>query len=130
MAQADARVAAFEEPWTMSSSPQERQARRGTRIPCEIPIRLTGLDGDCPLSEPCLIILVNPLGCAVRFCRPLRIGTAVGLEGLPSRTNVTALVVNCISLGKFEKSWLLGLALTEPGNVWGVEAPPDDWVSS
>ena len=121
-------VVSFEEPWRMSSTPQEKQARRGTRIPCEIPIRLTSLDADCPFSEPCLVILINPQGCAARFSRPVGIGTAVRLEDLPSRTNVPARVVNCISLGTFEKTWLLGLALTEPGNVWGVEAPPEDWV--
>jgi hypothetical protein len=26
--------------------------------------------------------------------------------------------------GKF---WLLGLALHEPGNVWGIAIPPEDW---
>jgi hypothetical protein len=26
--------------------------------------------------------------------------------------------------GKF---WLLGLALDEPGNVWGIATPPEDW---
>ena len=114
----------------MNSTPQERQARRGTRIPCEIPIRLTNLDVDCPFFEPCLVILINPQGCAARSSRPVGIGTAVRFEGLPSRISVTARVVNCISLGRYERSWLLGLALTEPGNVWGVEAPPEDWVSS
>jgi len=126
MAQTGAPLAAFE-PWRMSSSPQEQKARRGTRIPCEIPIRLARLDTDCPSSDPSLVILVNPQGCAARFSRPLGIGTAVRLEGLPSKNNVTARVVNCISLGQHEKSWLLGLVLTEPGNVWGIEAPPEDW---
>ncbi len=127
MVQADALVFAFEAPWKMNSTPQERQARRSTRIPCEIPIGLTSLDEDRPFSESCLIILINPQGCAARISRPVGIGTAVRLEGLSSKTNVTGRVVNCISLGEFEKSWLLGLALTEPGNVWGVEAPPEDW---
>jgi hypothetical protein len=35
--------------------------------------------------------------------------------------------VNCISLGEYEKFWLLGLTLDEPGNVWGIEKPPEDW---
>jgi hypothetical protein len=49
------------------------------------------------------------------------------LEGLPASTGVTARVVNCILLGKFEKLWLLGLALDEPRNVWVIQSPPDDW---
>ncbi len=103
-------------------------ARRGTRIPCEIPITLTGVDSAYPFSEPCLLILVNPQGCAARFHRPLEIGSAVRLEGLPASADVTARVVNCISMGQYDKLWLLGLALDEPGNVWGVQSPPADWT--
>jgi hypothetical protein len=75
-----------------------------------------------------MTLLVNPQGCAVRFRRPLAIGTAVQLEGLPARTSVIARVVNCIPIGEYEKFWLLGLALDEPGNVWGVQTPPEDWA--
>lgn len=52
----------------------------------------------------------------------------VHLKSLPTNTEVTARVVNCISLGQFEKLWILGLALDEPGNVWGIEPVPDDWL--
>ncbi len=81
-----------------------------------------------PFSEPCLAILVNPQGCAVRFRRPLEIGAAGRLEGLPARTNITPRVVNSISIGDCEKLCLLGLALDEPGNVWGIKTPPKDWA--
>jgi hypothetical protein len=91
---------------------------------------LTSLDPARPFSEPCLVILVNLQGCAARSGRPVEIGARIRLEGLPSRNNVTARVVNCIQLGDYEKPWLLGLALTEPGNVWGVQAPPADWMQS
>jgi hypothetical protein len=64
----------------------------------------------------------------VRFGRPLEIGATVRFEGLPSRTSVTARIVNCISLGQHEKLWLLGLVLDEPGNVWGIRSPPEDWM--
>ena len=30
--------------------------------------------------------------------------------------------------GEYEKLWLLGLALDEPGNVWGIQSPPEDWT--
>jgi len=102
--------------------------RRGTRIPCEIPISLTSLDPAQPFCDECLVILVNPQGCAVRFGRPLEVGALVRLEGLPARTSVTARVVNCISLGPYEKLWLLGLALDELGNLWGIQSPPEDWM--
>ena len=101
--------------------------RRGTRIPCEIRLTLVTLDSAHPFFEPCLVVLVNPQGCGLRFGRPLEIGTRVRLEGLPAKRSVTAQVVNCISLGEYEKFWLLGLALDEPGNVWGIDKPPEDW---
>ena len=101
--------------------------RSGTRIPCQVPAKLTSLDPTHPFADSCLVILVNPQGCAAHFRRPVEVGTSVRLEGLPSG-RVTAQVVNCISLDEHQNSWLLGLALAEPGNVWGVEAPPEDWA--
>ena len=65
-----------------------------------------------------MVILVNPQGCAARFNRPVEVGATVRLEGLP-RGGANARVVNCISVEKGGKLWLLGLALDEPGNVWG-----------
>jgi hypothetical protein len=118
------------EPIHLNVGPTDKKAslRRGTRIPCEIPVTLTVLDPSQPFSGECLVILVNPQGCAVRFPRPLGIGVTVRLEGLPVSTDVTARVVNCISLGQYEKLWLLGLALAEPGNVWGIQSAPADWT--
>ena len=101
--------------------------RRGTRVSCKIQLILTSLDTARPFSERCLIILVNPQGCAARLNRPLEVGSAVRLEGLPVKKSVTARVVNCIPLGEYEKFWLLGLTLDEAGNVWGIETPPEDW---
>jgi hypothetical protein len=101
--------------------------RRGTRIPCQIRLTLIALDSSRPFVEPCLVVLVNPQGCGLRLGRPLKIGTRIRLEGLPAKRSVTAQVVNCISLGEYEKFWLIGLALDEPGNVWAIEKPPEDW---
>lgn len=101
--------------------------RRGTRIPCKIHINLKSLDAAQSFSDQALVILANPQGCGLRFARPLKVGTRVRLEELPESRSVTAQVVNCISLGEYEKFWLIGLALDEPGNVWGIESQPEDW---
>ena len=128
--------------WTISNGPWRYEpinlnvrsianklgVRRGTRIPCEIANTLASVDPAHPFSELCLIILVNPQGCAARFGHPLEVGSAVRLEGLPASTSVTARVVNCISMGEYERLWLLGLALDEPGDVWGIQSPPQDWT--
>jgi hypothetical protein len=112
---------------TPSLTTHRTEARRGTRIPCEIPVTLVNLDSLQPFSASCQILLVNLKGCAARSTRPVTIGTAVQLQGLPTRT-VTAQVVTCFSLGEYEKIWLLGLELDSPGNVWGIEPVPEDWT--
>jgi hypothetical protein len=95
----------------------------GTRIPCQLAVTVTSLDSHPPLSEKCQIVLVNMGGCAARIGHPLAIGTAVRIEGLPTRS-VTCWVVNCISLGKDEKLWLLGLALEKPRCVESSDGNP------
>jgi hypothetical protein len=109
---------------------QGKTTRSGTRIPCEIPITLTWTESDRRFSVPCAIVLVNPQGCVARLRVPVVIGTCVKLEGLPVGSGVSATVVNCISLGEHERTWLLSLGLAEPGNVWGIPVPPSDWFAT
>lgn len=111
-----------------NSAPHQPETRRGTRISHQIPITLKNSDPAHPFSEPCWTLLVNPQGCAARFGRPLEVGAAVEIDGLPGEISVTARVVNCIKIGNYASFWLLGLALDTPGNVWGVETPPEDWA--
>lgn len=73
------------------------------------------------------MILANLHGCAARSPRPIDTGMVVYVSGLPNQAQVAARVVNCICLGQFEKFWLIGLALQESGNVWGLESVPEDW---
>ena len=100
--------------------------RCGTRVNCQISVRLSLLDSTQLPPEPSVLILVNPQGCAARFHRPLSIGVAVQLDGLPVE-KVRARVVNCIPVAGAGRLWLIGLALEKPGNVWGIASPPEDW---
>jgi hypothetical protein len=106
------------------------EPRRGTRISYNIPLTISGFDHVNPFSGAGMTLLVNPQGCAARFGRLVEVGSAVRLEGLPAKYSVRARVVNCIRVGDYEKFWILGLVLDEPGNVWGVESPPKDWLTS
>ena len=101
--------------------------RRGTRISRRISVVLVSIDDGPHFSDAGITLLINPQGCALRAGQPIEIGRAVRLEGLPINYLVTARVANCISFGKHVKFWVIGLALDEPGNVWGVEDPPADW---
>ena len=101
------------------------EARRSTRIQAQIPLCLSSVDPAISFSEQCHTLVVNLQGCGVRLSRPLERGVAVLLDELPSGRTATAVVANSVPLG--QGSWLVGLALDEPGNVWGIHPAPADW---
>jgi hypothetical protein len=103
--------------------------RSGTRVQCEIDAVLRSADETCSFCAPCRIVLVNLNGCALTIYRAVDVGSVVLLLGLASASKVTGRVVTSISLGQHGKAyWLLGVAIDEPGNVWGISNPPADWV--
>ena len=111
----------------MSAEKKQPITRSGTRVPCNIPVTVRGLDPDDRMPAPCVIILANPQGCAAKCSRSIPVGTRVQIDGLPTESLVTARVVNCIDIHS-ETVWLLGLALEEPRNVWCIPSPPKDWL--
>ena len=103
--------------------------RRSTRIRAQIPLRVTSLDPAIPFSESGHTLVLNTQGCGVRLSRALEPGMAISLEELPGGKSVTARVANCVPLGSGRQWWMVGIALDEPGNVWGVHPAPADWSS-
>jgi hypothetical protein len=101
-------------------------SRRSTRIRAQIPVRLTSLDPSIQFSEACHTLIVNTQGCGVRLTRPFEPGTVVELGDLPTG-KATATVANCVPLGTGAEYWLVGLALHEQGNIWGIRPAPADW---
>ena len=102
-------------------------ARRSTRIRAQIPFRLTSMDPTVRFSEPCHTLIVNTQGCGVRLTRPLEPGLEVQIDDLPTGQLAAATVANCVPLGTGGKYWLVGLALHEAGNIWGIRPAPADW---
>src|ERR1700730_3311305 len=114
----------------MDSTEKSKEKRRAsTRIRAQIPLRVSSVDREAPFSEPGHTLVINAQGCGVRISRPLEPGQAVCLDELPSRKSVTARVANCVQLGAGSKYWVVGLALDEPGNIWGIHPAPADWNS-
>jgi hypothetical protein len=99
--------------------------RRSRRVRAQIPIQVTSLDPAFPFSEPCYTLVINTQGCGVRCSQSLEVGLPVEIK-TPTR-QVTARVANGVPLGAEGKFWLVGLALDEPGNVWGIHPAPADW---
>ena len=112
----------------MSSATTQAQApRRMTRVRVEIPVRVATLAPAPVFAEQSHTLVVNPQGCGVKLSRPLDPGTRVLLDGLPGGVQLNARVANCLPLGTDGKAFLLGLALEEPGYVWGIQKTPADW---
>lgn len=110
-----------------AASKSYESSRRSTRIRAQIPLRVTSLDPAIELTEHCHTLVVNTQGCGVRLSRSLDTGVEVRLDQLPSGKVVNARVANSVPLGTDGKYWLVGLAMEESGNIWGIHPAPADW---
>ena len=109
-------------------SRQQYAIQRSTRLRLEIPVLCESLDHNHEFCELCKTTVVNAHGCGLIAHRPLEYGTPVRLEIQTSKRNTTARVAKVISLGGQPESWLLGIELDLPGNFWGIEYAPSDWI--
>jgi hypothetical protein len=107
-----------------------KSTRRSTRLRVEIPITVTSLDRKHAFSANCTALVVSPQGCGFRTEKALPLETPILLSGLPGGATASARVANCLQLGNDGKSFLIGVALYNPGNVWGITDPPEDWNCS
>ena len=108
-----------------ADSKKYEAARRSTRLRAQIPVRVTSIEDSGTLSEQCHTVIVNTQGCGVRLSQPLDPGFAVRLDELPTGCVAEGQVANCVPLGP--KHWLVGIALGEIGNIWGIHPAPADW---
>jgi hypothetical protein len=103
-----------------------QELRRSSRVPANVPLRVTSLEPNGQFSEVCETLVVNAHGCALRFPVRLHAGSALRLHTKEGR-QTTAYVVACEPLGSDGQSWRLGARLDRPENFWGLEACPEDW---
>src|SRR5277367_6515556 len=101
-----------------------RATRRSTRLRVEIPVTVTSLDRKHPFAAKCIALVISPQGCGFRASQPLPLETPVLLGDLPSGGSASARVATCLPLGTDGKSFLIGVALYNHGNVWGITDPP------
>jgi hypothetical protein len=109
------------------SGKTQHAIRRSTRLPLEVPVRVTGLDPAQPFSEPGNTTLVNAHGCGLILSRALAHGIPVRLEIVSAKRHTTAHVSEVVPLGGDPETWLVGLELDIPGNFWGIDYAPSDW---
>lgn len=97
--------------------------RRSSRVPMNIPIRVTSMEPKAQFSEICETLVVSAHGCALRFPQKLDTGSALRLDSRGGR-QATASVVFCQPDGQ---GFRLGAQFDRPENFWGLESCPDDW---
>ncbi len=102
-----------------------KSTRRSTRLRVEIPVSVTSLDRMRPFAERCVVLVVSAQGCGFRSARALQIETPIMIGDLPGGNSITARVANCLPLGN--DGFLIGAALYNQGNVWGIADAPEDW---
>jgi hypothetical protein len=104
-----------------------KATRRCTRVRVEIPIIVTSMDRRHAFSAECTALVVSPQGCGFRASQALPLETPVLLSDLPGGATASGRVANCLPLGTDGKYFLIGVALYNTANVWGVADPPEDW---
>ena len=122
------RLAGFKFCAAMGQTQQPQHAiRRSTRLPLEVPIRVTSLDPSTPLLEECSTTLVNAHGCGMIAKQEIARGMHVRMEIIATQRHTTATVSEMVPLGGDPETWLIGLELDTPGNFWGIDYAPSDW---
>lgn len=112
----------------MEKSSKYFPIRRSTRLPLEIPLRVTSLDPNLKFAEDCTTVTVNAHGCGLISPRRLAAGTRVQLEIIADKQTAPARVHDVVPLNDENTSWLLGMEMEHAGNFWGIKYAPADWA--
>ncbi|MBV9610087.1 MAG: hypothetical protein JO187_11060, partial [Acidobacteria bacterium] len=96
-------------------------------MPARIKLLVSSLEPDVQFIEQCETLIVSAHGCAMRASQPLRTGLAVQFR-LNGASETTAHIVNCTRLTPDQQQWMVGAKLDSPGNFWGLNPCPKDWL--
>jgi hypothetical protein len=102
-----------------------KATRRSTRLRVEIQVSVTSLDRMRPFAERCMVLVVSAQGCGFRSTKALQLESPIMMSDLPGGNSVTGRVASCVPLGS--DGFLVGVALYNHGNVWGIADAPEDW---
>ena len=111
----------------MQSANAVNSVRRSSRVPVTLPVVVTSLEPDKPFSEICETLVVNAHGCVMYSPKKVDAGVSVQFKRKEGRATM-AYVVDCQPMGSGQQGWQLGARLDRPGNFWGLEACPEDWI--
>ena len=106
------------------------ERRRSQRIPLSIPITIASLEPSLLFSGLCNTLDVSFHGCQFFLSRPFKHGTRLLLESSDTQHTISAHVVRSMPATPDMNVmlWKISVELTHPGNFWGVQSPPPDWI--
>ncbi len=103
--------------------------RRSTRLDYETAVVLSGRDamGETYRHET-ITEIVNIHGARIRTDRKVLVGMLVTVECVKTGRGSKGVCVNTYEPSPAEPHAAIAMQLLQPGNIWGVENPPDDWA--
>ncbi len=104
--------------------------RRSTRLDLAIPIILSARDarGEA-FRELTQTVTVNLHGARVRTAREILVGMQVALENPQTGALEKAVCVRVYESVPGQVAHDVAVQLVRPGNIWGIENPPQDWLT-
>jgi hypothetical protein len=113
-------------------SPFSRQPgtnrRRSTRLDLTIPVVLSGRDArGAAFRDETVTETVNLHGAKVKTGREILVGMQVTVENPLNGALEKGVCVRIYESGPGEIEHFIAVQLIRPGNIWGVENPPEDW---
>ena len=120
---------------TSTASDMARPARRSTRLSTSVPLTVMGVDSyRGPYRENVSTVTVSLHGCKYESKHDVLTNSWVVLEF--SGADNGARLASIRGLVKWVKRpqeasgvYETAIELEEPGNVWGIDSPPEDWVA-
>jgi hypothetical protein len=120
---------------TSTASDLTRPLRRSTRLNAVVPITVMGVDSyRGPYREEVSTVAVSCHGCRYESKHDVLTNSWVMLELNP--TNQGTDTISARGLVKWVKrpldangTYETAIELEDPGNIWGIDSPPQDWVA-
>ncbi len=120
---------------TSTASDLNRPLRRSTRLNAVVPITVMGVDSyRGPYREEVSTVAVSCHGCRYESKHDVLTNSWVMLELNPTDHGTDT--ISARGLVKWVKrpldangTYETAIELEDPGNIWGIDSPPQDWVS-
>jgi hypothetical protein len=120
-----------ESPFTVhrGMTPAQLGRRRSTRVECAVPLIVSGRDASGQaFREATQTTTVNLHGARLWLNRPVLVGMQLTLENPPFGKAEKAICVRVEEPSEPGGGAYVAVQLVKPGNIWGLENPPPDWL--